>query len=167
MTRFDVLAANWILGKPAAFDFTITSVTAKSNYLKQVWQQGLQPLPLRRGSINLTTGSVQSWVGSQFQLWLRCMAAGVQWPRGWDVWLLGYSGQVVETYGYYLRDTPTTTNLAQTYHSNIRSSDPMSTGKHEKVRTSAVVPVKHNTCMYTIIKNGTGIWHQCPLQRDL
>ena len=58
---------------------------------------------------------------------------------------------------YYLRDTPTTTNLAQTYHSNIRSSDPMSTGKHEKVRTSAVVPVKHNTGMYTMIKNGTGI----------
>ena len=44
--------------------------------------------------------------------------------------------------------------IQQTYHSNIRSLDPMFTGNQEKVRTSAVVPIKHNTCMYTIIKNG-------------
>ena len=61
----DVLAANWMMGKPAAFDFTVTSPLTSSDLPEGSVTAGSAAFAAlqRRGSIRPTIPNVQNWVG--------------------------------------------------------------------------------------------------------
>ena len=72
----DILASNWLCGKPAAFDLTVVSPLNPTLSLKRVAQQGQQRLPLSQGSTLPMMPSVPSWGGLVFPLWPSHMELG-------------------------------------------------------------------------------------------
>ena len=78
----DVLVPNWDLGKPAAFDLSVTYATSKCFAIEASTTAGSAALVAEnRKHKYIMTGSVRKWVGCASHSWSRPMGVGVlqQW----------------------------------------------------------------------------------------
>ena len=80
----DVLVSNWDLGKPAAFDLSVTSTLLSSVLLEASMKASSAALVAEKRKHNTNDrkcACMRNWVGTASHLWLRPMGVGVlqQW----------------------------------------------------------------------------------------